>query len=140
MTETEVYEAKTLYPFQRNTVDTILSDLEKNGKNFNLLFQLPTGGGKTVIFSEIAREFIERTKEKVLILTHRIELSVQTSKQLKAIGVNNMVISSEVKTIKPGMVVGYEADYGINSLEVNKERLYFIAEDSPFLLCILELD
>lgn len=99
MTEPEVYEAKTLYPFQRSTVDTILSDLEKNGKNFNLLFQLPTGGGKTVIFSEITREFIDRTKEKVLILTHRIELSVQTSKQLSAIGVNNMVISSDVKTI-----------------------------------------
>ena len=100
MIETEVYEAKTLYPFQRNTVDTILSELEKNGKNFNLLFQLPTGGGKTVIFSEIAREFIEKTGEKVLILTHRIELSVQTSNQLKAIGVNNKVISSDVKTIK----------------------------------------
>ena len=100
MTDTEVYEAKTLYPFQRTTVDTILADLEKNGKNFNLLFQLPTGGGKTVIFSEIAREFIKRTGEKVLILTHRIELSVQTSKQLSAIGVNNMVISSDVKTIK----------------------------------------
>ena len=99
MTEIEVYEAKILYPFQRSTVDTILADLEKNGKNFNLLFQLPTGGGKTVIFSEIAREFIESTKEKVLILTHRIELSVQTSKQLSAIGVHNMVISSDVKTI-----------------------------------------
>ncbi len=100
MTETEIYEAKTLYPFQRTTVDSILADLEKNGKNYNLLFQLPTGGGKTVIFSEIAREFIKRTGEKVLILTHRIELSVQTSKQLSAIGVNNMVISSDVKTIK----------------------------------------
>jgi superfamily II DNA or RNA helicase len=99
MTETEVYEAKTLYPFQRKTVDTILSELEENGKNFNLLFQLPTGGGKTVIFSEIAKEFIRKTNEKVLILTHRIELSVQTSKQLKAIDVNNMVISSDVKSI-----------------------------------------
>jgi superfamily II DNA or RNA helicase len=100
MTETETYEAKTLYPFQRTTVDSILSDLEKNGKNYNLLFQLPTGGGKTVIFSEIAREFIKQNNEKVLILTHRIELSVQTSKQLSAIGVNNMVISSDVKSIK----------------------------------------
>lgn len=100
MTEIEVYEAKTLYPFQRKTVDTILSELEENGKNFNLLFQLPTGGGKTVIFSEIAKEFIRKTNEKVLILTHRIELSVQTSKQLKAIDVNNMVISSDVKTIQ----------------------------------------
>ncbi len=34
-----------------------------------------------------------------MILTHRIELSVQTSKQLNAIGVNNKVINSEVKDI-----------------------------------------
>ncbi len=98
-TETE-YEVKQLYPFQRSTVESILSELEKNGKNFNLLFQLPTGGGKTVIFSEITKEFISRWNEKVLILTHRIELSVQTSKQLNGIGVNNMVINSDVKAIK----------------------------------------
>ncbi len=99
MTEIQEYEAKTLYPFQQKTVDTILKEIEENGKNFNLLFQLPTGGGKTVIFSEITREFIKRKSEKVLILTHRIELSVQTSNQLKAIGVGNKVISSDVKTL-----------------------------------------
>jgi len=99
MIDTELYEAKTLYPFQEQTVISILSELKENGKDFNLLFQLPTGGGKTVIFSEIARRYIETMKEKVLILTHRIELSVQTSRQLSAIGVGNMVISSEVKEI-----------------------------------------
>ncbi len=99
MIETELYEAKTLYPFQQKTVDAILDEIEENGKNFNLLFQLPTGGGKTVIFSEITKEFINRTNEKVLILTHRIELSVQTSNQLKAIEVQNKVISSDVKTL-----------------------------------------
>jgi len=99
MTEVELYEAKTLYPFQQKTVDAILEEIEENGKNFNLLFQLPTGGGKTVIFSEISKEFINRKNEKVLILTHRIELSVQTSTQLKAIGVQNKVISSDVKTL-----------------------------------------
>ncbi len=99
MIDTELYEAKTLYPFQESTVKTILEELEANGKNFNLLFQLPTGGGKTVIFSEITRRYIEKSKEKVLILTHRIELSVQTSRQLSAIGVNNKVINSEVKEI-----------------------------------------
>ncbi len=99
MIDTELYEAKELYPFQAKTVHSIIEELEKNGKKFNLLFQLPTGGGKTVIFSEIARKFIEKTNEKVLILTHRIELSVQTSKQLFAIGVNNMVINSDVKKI-----------------------------------------
>lgn len=99
MIDTELYEAKTLYPFQEKTVHLIVEELEKNGKNFNLLFQLPTGGGKTVIFSEIAKKFIEKTNEKVLILTHRIELSVQTSKQLQAIGVNNKIINSDVKKI-----------------------------------------
>jgi len=99
MIDTELYEAKTLYPFQKKTVHSIVEELEKNGKNFNLLFQLPTGGGKTVIFSEIAKKFIEKTNEKVLILTHRIELSVQTSKQLHAIGVQNKIINSDVKRI-----------------------------------------
>jgi superfamily II DNA or RNA helicase len=99
MIDTELYKAKELYPFQEKTVHSIIEELEKNGKNFNLLFQLPTGGGKTVIFSEIAKRFIEKTSEKVLILTHRIELSVQTSKQLSAIGVNNKVINSDVKKI-----------------------------------------
>ncbi len=100
MTETEiVVEKKKLYPFQENTVNTIIKELEENGENFNLLYQLPTGGGKTVIFSEIAKRYIEQRKKKVLILTHRIELSTQTAKQLTQISVNNKVINSEVKTI-----------------------------------------
>jgi superfamily II DNA or RNA helicase len=99
MIDTDLYRAKKLYPFQDKTVQTIIDELEKNGKQFNLLYQLPTGGGKTVIFSEIAKKFIEKTNEKVLILTHRIELSIQTSKQLQAIGIDNKIISSEVKTI-----------------------------------------
>ncbi len=100
MIDTELYEAKKLYPFQEKTVKNILSELEENGSNFNLLFQLPTGGGKTVIFSEIAKSYIEKWGKKVLILTHRIELSVQTSKQLSAIGVENKVINSDVKKLE----------------------------------------
>ncbi|MBL1279609.1 MAG: DEAD/DEAH box helicase family protein [Fluviicola sp.] len=99
MIDKELYEAKILYPFQEKTINDILGELSTNDKDFNLLFQLPTGGGKTVIFSEIAKRYIERTGMKVLILTHRIELSVQTSKQLSAIEVNNKVINSEVKDI-----------------------------------------
>lgn len=99
MIDTDLYEAKKLYPFQEKTVLTILGEIQENGKDFNLLYQLPTGGGKTVIFSEIAKRFIELRNEKVLILTHRIELSIQTSKQLAAIGVANKVINSDVKQI-----------------------------------------
>jgi superfamily II DNA or RNA helicase len=99
MIDEALFEPKTLYPFQERTVEQIISELKSNGKDFNLLFQLPTGGGKTVIFSEIARQYIEHWEKKVLILTHRIELSVQTSKQLSACSVSNKIINSEVKTL-----------------------------------------
>ena len=99
MIDSELFEAKKLYPFQEKTVAIIMDELEKNGADFNLLFQLPTGGGKTVIFSEVAQQYIQKHQKKVLILTHRIELSVQTSRQLSAIGIGNKVISSEVKNL-----------------------------------------
>ncbi|NBW60043.1 MAG: DEAD/DEAH box helicase, partial [Crocinitomicaceae bacterium] len=99
MIDLDLYQAKKLYPFQENTVNNVLNELRKNGNDYNLLYQLPTGGGKTVIFSAIAKKYIEEWGKKVLILTHRIELSVQTSKQLNAIGVENKVINSEVKNL-----------------------------------------
>ncbi|TNE53213.1 MAG: DEAD/DEAH box helicase [Bacteroidetes bacterium] len=99
MIDTDLYKAKTLYPFQKDTVEAILKEFEEQDNRFNLLFQLPTGGGKTVIFSEIARRYIKHFEKKVLILTHRIELSVQTSKQLSAIRVENKIISSDVKKL-----------------------------------------
>jgi len=100
MIDVELYKAKKLYPFQTDTVHSILNELKENGPEFNLLYQLPTGGGKTVIFSDIAKKYIAGWNKKVLILTHRIELSIQTSRQLSAIGINNKVISSEVKNLK----------------------------------------
>jgi superfamily II DNA or RNA helicase len=126
MIDTELYKAKTLYPFQEFTVKGILKEFEENGENFNLLFQLPTGGGKTVIFSEIAKEYIAKSGKRVLILTHRIELSVQTSKQLSAIGVQNKVINSEVKKLDP------EEDYNcyIAMVETLNNRLH---DDENFI-------
>ena len=100
MLDLDLYEAKKLYPFQEKTVNQVLDELRKNGSNFNLLYQLPTGGGKTVIFSAIAKRYVEESGKNVLILTHRIELSIQTSKQLSAIQVPNKVINSEVKTLE----------------------------------------
>jgi type I site-specific restriction endonuclease len=61
------------------------------------LYQLPTGGGKTVIFSEIVRRYLDIFKKKALVLTHRIELSKQTSRMLHEFGVNNKIINSTAK-------------------------------------------
>jgi len=88
---------KTLYDYQEEDLHTIFKYLEENGDNSNLLYQLPTGGGKTVVFSEIAKRYIAKTNKKVIVLTHRIELSQQTSRMLNGFGVKNKIINSEVK-------------------------------------------
>jgi len=88
---------KTLYDYQEEDLHSIFKYLEENGDNSNLLYQLPTGGGKTVVFSEIAKRYIAKTNKKVIVLTHRIELSQQTSRMLNGFGVKNKIINSEVK-------------------------------------------
>lgn len=99
MIDKSLFKKKELYPFQKKVVDQIIGELSEQGENSNLLFQLPTGGGKTVIFSNIAKQYIETKKKKVLILTHRIELCIQTSRQLTALGVDNKVVNSLVKSL-----------------------------------------
>ncbi len=92
-------EQRKLYPFQEDAVNNIFNKLVTMPPNANLLFQLPTGGGKTIIFSEIARRYIEQFNKKILILTHRIELSRQTHDVLTELGIKNKVINSEVKLL-----------------------------------------
>ncbi|BAO77302.1 DEAD/DEAH box helicase [Winogradskyella sp. PG-2] len=90
---------KSLYDYQIKDLNRIFDVMRDEPDNFNLLYQLPTGGGKTVIFSEIVRRYIEQHKKKVVILTHRIELCKQTSTVLSGFNVKNKVINSKVKTL-----------------------------------------
>ena len=68
----EIKEGKKLYDYQTDALEKIFERLKEFPTKYNLCFQLPTGGGKTVIFSEIARRYISETGKKVMILTHRI--------------------------------------------------------------------
>ena len=94
-----VEERKELYDYQQADIDAIFDRLENAKPNFHLLYQLPTGGGKTVIFSEIVRRYLKNNDKKVVVLTHRIELCKQTSKMLKGFGVKNKIINSKVKEL-----------------------------------------
>lgn len=90
---------KELYEYQQRDIAKIFTVIEEHPEHYNLLYQLPTGGGKTVIFSQIVREYIQRTNKKVLILTHRIELCKQTSNMLSGFGVRNKIINSKIKEL-----------------------------------------
>jgi len=89
--------SKQLYGYQKDALQEIFRRFEDAPKDYHLLYQLPTGGGKTVIFSEIVRRYLETFQKKVLVLTHRIELSKQTSKMLSEFGVANKIINSTAK-------------------------------------------
>ncbi len=91
--------AKRLYPYQEEYIQRIFQHLLENERRENIVFQLPTGGGKTVIFSEITRKYIEQHQKKILILTHRIELLKQTSNALEEAGIHCKLITSEVEEI-----------------------------------------
>lgn len=91
---------KKLYDYQHTAMDQIFEKINEHESHYNLLYQLPTGGGKTVIFTEIAKQYIEQTGKKVLILTHRIELCGQTSDMLEEFGVNNKIVNSRVKELE----------------------------------------
>src|SRR5690606_34673167 len=90
---------KQLYDYQQEAIEKIFDSLAKNPADHNLLYQLPTGGGKTVIFTEIAKRYIQSTKKKVVVLTHRIELCNQTSKMLEEFNVSCKIIDSSVKSL-----------------------------------------
>ncbi|WP_264530075.1 DEAD/DEAH box helicase [Flavobacterium sp. N502540] len=97
--EIEREEKKELYAYQKGDIDAIFDRLDNAPPKHHLLYQLPTGGGKTVIFSEIVRRYLANNDKKVVVLTHRIELCKQTSKMLKGFGVSNKIINSKVKEL-----------------------------------------
>ncbi|MGV3696790.1 DEAD/DEAH box helicase [Flavobacterium sp.] len=95
----EFEEKKELYGYQKGDIDKIFDRLDNKPSDYHLLYQLPTGGGKTVIFSEIVRRYLSQHDKKVVVLTHRIELCKQTSKMLNGFDVKNKIINSNIKEL-----------------------------------------
>jgi superfamily II DNA or RNA helicase len=96
----ELQERKTgkeLYSYQKGAISKIFKAFDDAPDDYHLLYQLPTGGGKTVIFSEIVRQYLKNHSKKVLVMTHRIELCKQTSNMLTEFNVKNKVIDSKAK-------------------------------------------
>lgn len=59
----------------------------------NVLFQMPTGTGKTTVFAEIVRKAHAKNKH-VLIVVHRTELVEQIAERLRAFDVSVGIISA----------------------------------------------
>lgn len=115
-----------LRPYQITAIQKI-RDAYLDGYRSPLLV-LPTGGGKTVIFSEITRSAAERGK-RVVILLHRVELVRQTSEKLSEFGVSHGVIHPKYKP-------RYYEPVQVASIQTLVKRTGLI--DSPDLIVIDE--
>jgi superfamily II DNA or RNA helicase len=82
-----------LYEHQRQSIDEIFEVFKTEQR---CLYQLSTGGGKTVVFTTLAKEF----NGKILVLCHRKELVQQTIDTFKNFGVEAEPITSKIKKAK----------------------------------------
>lgn len=82
-----------LRPYQIDFVKSILQEYS-NGVH-GVIGEMPTGSGKTICMSRLAKWFVSRDRN-VLILVHRDELVKQTSSKLAAMGVPHGIVASKM--------------------------------------------
>lgn len=105
-----------LRPYQQQAKDKIYAAMSEYRR---VMFQFPTGAGKTVVFSDIAKDFVANDK-KVLTLAHRIELVEQAHSKFSKFG-----FGSEVGVIKAGYLPKFYAKVQIAMVQtlVRRERM-----------------
>lgn len=84
------------FPYQEKSINEIF---EKFNTCNRVLLQLPTGAGKTFVFSFFAKLWLENYGGKILILCHREELINQTFASLNQIGITCETVTSKTKRL-----------------------------------------
>jgi superfamily II DNA or RNA helicase len=107
----------TLRDYQQQAVADIRAAF-KTGKR-RVLFQLPTGGGKTTIFSYLVRALYDAGKY-VAIIAHRDELLKQISDTLKSFEVPHSFIAAKKKFDKSQRV----QVCGVHTLKRRTDKFY----------------
>ena len=114
----------TLRPYQQESVNELSNAFKKHKR---IVLALPTGAGKTVVFSEIVKRAAERGT-KTIVLTDRTELFKQTIKSLSNIGV-------AVEEISPSKKKTYlDATIYVGMVETLKRRKDLIENLNPSLI------
>lgn len=91
-----------LRDYQQNGVTAVAKKLLTYRK---VIYQLATGGGKTITFSAITKRYIEKSGKAVLILVHRKELAIQTIRTLFSYaGISGQIIKAGMKHVPQSAV------------------------------------
>lgn len=85
-----------LRPYQKEGIKNIKKSFSEGKKH--IILQAPTGSGKTVMFSDLAKKTAD-SGNKVLILTDRIELLMQAGGAIKLTGMQPFFIQAGCKIV-----------------------------------------
>lgn len=113
-----------LRPYQQSAVDGV-RDAFASGHRATLVV-IPTGGGKTVIFSHIAATASARGK-RILILVHRIELLRQTAAALRRAGINPGLVN-------PQYTPNYMAPVQVAMVQTMAKRTHFFPKGFDLII------
>ena len=80
-----------LRPYQQEMKNKVFRHWNRH---YNVMLQLPTGTGKTVLFTSIINDLVSVKDTKIVILAHRKELIDQISEHLSRYGIDHGVITS----------------------------------------------
>jgi DNA repair protein RadD len=117
----------SLRPYQQEAVHQIREAFRQGHRS--VLFVLPTGGGKTVVFSHIAEQAAARDN-RICILVHRQELLRQASASLSSLGVRHGLIM-------PRRAMDLSAHVQVASVQTLARRLHKLPS-SLFQLLVID--
>lgn len=80
-----------LRPYQTQVISEVRDALVTYRR---VMVQLPTGGGKTVIFTSLIQEFVSKGM-RVMVLVHRKELILQAASKLRHLGIDFSIIQAD---------------------------------------------
>ena len=105
-------EVLTLRPYQSLAVEKLYDSLRNS--DGNPVIVIPTGGGKTPVMAQVAKDAIETWGGRVLILAHRRELLIQNARMAELFGPRVGIYSAGLKsreTQGPLLVAGIQSVY-----------------------------
>lgn len=103
-----------LREYQEKSIESIINKFKYVDR---LLYTLPTGGGKTILFSYLIKIWIKKNKGKALILCHREELINQSCEVLSSLGLTYQKILPSTKKVH------YMCDVYVAMIETLDRRL-----------------
>ena len=118
-------QAPLLREYQARAVQDLRAAFR--GGASGVAFQLPTGGGKTVILAEIIRK-VAANGGRVLVLVHRCELLEQTSRALALLGIAHGMIAPGAPATADAVQIAMVATFN-RRLETSRDRFALVVVD-----------